>query len=124
MTQEPAPAQPQHLQYRTNAFGVTVVGFSTAYLQSEVEINKVAAELVDLIEKKGLTKLILTFQGVRFMSSSMLAQLVRLHKLLAKAGGKLRICCLSPTMMEVIHTSQLDKLLDVVADETAALHKF
>lgn len=122
MTQD--SAQPQHIQYRTNAFGVTVVGFSSPYLQAETDISKVAAELFELVEKKGLTKLVLTFQGVRFVSSSMLAQLVKLHKTLVKEGGKLRLCCLTPTLLDVVHTSHLDKLLDVVADETAALHKF
>src|SRR3954447_6472677 len=90
MTQGTSP----HLQYRTDQ-GVTVVGFASPYLQSEAEIETVGAELRDLVEKQGLTRLVLTFQGVRVVSSSMLAQVVELHRTVAKAGGKLRLCSLT-----------------------------
>lgn len=114
---------PGHVQYRTDK-GVTVVGFVSPYLQAEADIEKVGAELFDLVEKKGLTKLVLTFHGVRFVSSSMLAQVVKLQKVVTKAGGRLRLCSLSPQLLEVVHKSHLDKLLDVAEDEAAALTKF
>jgi anti-anti-sigma factor len=114
---------PSHLQYRTDK-GVTVVGFTNPYLQAETDIEKVGAELLGLVENQGLNKIILTFNGVRFASSSMLAQVVKLHRAVAKAKGKLRVCALSPALMEAVRTSQLDKLLDVAPDETAALTKF
>ena len=113
-----------HLHYRTDYKGVTVVGFNSPYLQAEADIEKVGADLLDLVENKGLTKLVLTFQGVRFVSSSMLAQVVKLHKAVAKAGGKLRVCSLAPALLEVVQKSHLDKLLDVVPDEAAAMTKF
>src|SRR5438105_3228543 len=113
MTQE----SPQYIQYRTND-GVTVVGFASHYLQAESDIEKAGAELIDLVEGKGLTKLIITFQGVRFVSSSMLAQVFKLQKVITKAKGRLRICSLSPALLEVVQKSQLDKLIEVVPDET------
>jgi anti-sigma B factor antagonist len=119
MAQESA----QHLQYRTTG-GVTVVGFTSPYLQAEGDIEKVGAELVDLVDAQGHTKIVLSFLGVRFVSSSMLAQVVNLHKKLAKAKGKLRVCCLAPPIKEVLKASQLDKMLEVCEDEAAALNKF
>jgi len=119
MPQDP----PSHLHYRTNN-GVTVVGFASPYLQSEADIEKVGAELFDLVENKGLNRLILTFKGVRFVSSSMLAQVVKLQKTIARSKGRLRLCALTPDLLDVIKKSNLDKLLDVVDDETAALNKF
>lgn len=113
----------QHIQYKTTNF-VTVVGFTTPYLQAEEVIEKVGVELFDLVETKGLTKIILSFNGVRFVSSSMLAQVVKLHKRLAKAKGRLRICCLTPELSEVLRVSQLDKLLEIFPDEASALAKF
>ncbi len=114
---------PLHLQYRTTN-GVTVVGFNTPYLQAEADVEKVGAELFDLVDSQKLTKLVLSFQGVRFVSSSMLAQLVQLHKKLHKSGGKLRLCALSPTLADLVHTTHLDKLFEVVPDEASALEKF
>ena len=119
MSQETAP----HLHYRTDK-GVTIVGFASPYLQSEADIETVGAELRDLVETKGLTRLVLTFQGVRFVSSSMLAQLAQLQKAVSRAGGKLRLCSLGPSLLEVLHKSHLDRLFDVATDETAALNKF
>jgi anti-sigma B factor antagonist len=118
MSQDAAPL----IHYKTTAF-VTVVGFTTPYLQSEESIEKAGAELFELVELKGLTTLVISFTGVRFVSSSMLAQIVKLHKKLAKVKGRLRICCLTPALQEVLRTSQLDKMLEVFPDEAAALTK-
>jgi anti-sigma B factor antagonist len=68
--------------------------------------------------------MILSFDGVRFVSSSMLAQVIRLHKTLAKAKGKLRLCALVDPVRDVLRASQLDKMLDVHQDEAEALVKF
>jgi anti-sigma B factor antagonist len=114
---------PQSLHVKSTG-GVAVVGFATPYLQSEEAVEKVGAELLKLVEEQGYTKLILTFNGVRFVSSSMLAQVVKLHKTLTKVKGKLRICSLNPAMRDVLRASQLDRLLDVYEDEPSALNKF
>ena len=119
MPQDSAPL----IHYRTTNL-VTVVGFSNPYLQTEDVVTKVGNELFDLVETKGLTKIVLSFNGVRFVSSSMLAQVVKLHKKLSKVKGRLRVCCLTPALQEVLRTSQLDKLLDVCPDESAAMVKF
>jgi anti-anti-sigma factor len=119
MSQSP----PQYIHFR-NIGGVAVVGFPTAYLQAEDAIEKVGAELLELVEERGFTKVILSFDGVRFVSSSMLAQMVKLHKRLSKLNGKLRICSLNPSVQEVLRHSHLDRLLDVQPDEAAALQKF
>lgn len=119
MMQDPA----KHLQFRTQA-GVTVVGFTSSYLNTEDAIEKIGNELMDLLEHEGTRKVLLTFSGVRFMSSSMLAQVVKLHKRLGKEGGKLRVSSLTPEMRQVLHASQLDRMLDVYDDEPAALAKF
>jgi anti-anti-sigma factor len=104
--------------------GVAVIGFATPYLQSEDAIATVGAELFDLAERWEFSKVLITFEGVRFASSSMLAQIVRLHKQLAKAKGRVRLCCLNPSLREVLRASQLDRLMEVFDDENAALAKF
>jgi anti-anti-sigma factor len=116
-------ATPQHIHFR-NIGGVAVVGFPTAYLQAEDAIEKVGAELLDLVDGRGFNKLVLSFDGVRFVSSSMLAQMIKLHKRLAKTGGKLRICSLNPSIQEVLRHSHLDRLLDIHPTEAAAMEKF
>jgi len=104
--------------------GVAVISFATPYLQSEDAIAKVGAELFELAERWDFSKVLITFDGVRFVSSSMLAQIVRLHKHLAKSKGRVRLCNLTPTLRDVLRASQLDKLMEVFDDEKAALAKF
>jgi anti-sigma B factor antagonist len=114
---------PSHIR-RRQIGDVIVVGFDTPYLQTEELVEKVGQDLADLVSKDQPTKLVLSFDGVRFVSSSMLAQVVKLHKRLSKNKARLRICGLAPAIREVLHASQLDRLLEVLDDETAALNKF
>ena len=113
----------EHLKL-TFVSGVAVFSFTTPYLQSEDDIEKVGNELFDMVQKWDCKKVLLTFDGVRFVSSSMLAQVVKLHKTLAKTKGRVRLCGLTPALREVLKASQLDRLLEVFDDETAALAKF
>jgi anti-sigma B factor antagonist len=119
MTQESS----QHLRIR-HVNGVAVVSFLTPYLQTEDVIEKVGAGLFHLVDEEGFAKVVLSFEGVRFLSSSMLAQMVRLHKKLVKVKGHLRVCNLPAAMKDVMHVSQLDKMLEVFEKEADALEKF
>ncbi len=102
---------------------MAIVSFTTPYLQTEDVIEKVGEELTDLAEVQGYNKLIVSFDGIRFASSSMLAQIFKLHKKTSKSKGWLKLCCVTPTLKEVLRASQLDKLLEVHETEEAAIAK-
>jgi len=108
------------LRIRRDGFTI-IVGIVHPYLQSEDEVAKVSAELLALVEGKQYPKLVLTFDGVRFVSSSMLGHLVQLQKTIVKAKGKLRICALPPALRDILKASQLDKMFDIYDNEDAAL---
>ena len=112
----------KHIRVR-HKLDVAIVGFTTAYLQAEEDATKAGSELFHLVEDQEVTKMVLSFDGVRFVSSSMLAHVIKLHKLLSKGKGKLRLCTLAPTIRDVLRASQLDKMLDIYEDEAAALVK-
>lgn len=113
----------EHLQLRFD-HGVAIISFSDHYLQSEDVVEKVGAELFELVENYECTKVLLTFQGVRIISSSMLAQVLKLHKALGKKKGRVRVCGLNPTIREVLRASQIDRLLEVYDDDKSALARF
>lgn len=104
--------------------GVAIVSFLTPYLQTEEVIQAVGEELSKVVEDEGFTKILLSFNGVRFLSSSMLAQMVKLQKKLTKVKGRVRVSTLPPAMKEVMRVSQLDKMIEVFDDETTALETF
>ena len=89
MSQDPNP----HLRIRRDD-GVAVVNFLTPYLQTEDVIQSVGEDLFRLVEEEGYTKVLLSFAGVRFLSSSMLAQMVKLQKKLtrSRAGSGSAAC--------------------------------
>ncbi len=116
----PPSSTDQLLRVRRSGFTI-IVGVVHPYLQSEEDVAKVGAELLALVEGKQYPKLVITFDGVRFISSSMLGHLVKLHKTIAKAKGKLRVCALTPALKGILKASMLDKMLEVYDKENDAL---
>jgi anti-anti-sigma factor len=114
---------PELLNIRKRLGGMAIVTFTTPYLQTEDVIERVGAELTELAEVHGYNKLIVSFDGVRFASSSMLAQVFTLHKKVTKSKGWLKLCCVTPTLKEILRASQLDRLLEVHETEEAAVAK-
>jgi len=117
-----APAK-QHLHVRS-VDGVTVVGFADRMLVSEEVIHVVGEQLLDLVGKKGVRKVLLDFTDVRFMSSALLGVLLPLVRKLTKEGGQLKLCGISPGLREVFEVSKLDRLFAIYDHESAALASF
>ena len=68
----------QYINYR-NVDGVAVVTFlETVAMFDTDKVKDVARELMDLLESKRFTKILLNLSNARFISSAMLAHLVKL----------------------------------------------
>lgn len=105
--------------------GVAVVSFlDTAALMEGDRVDKLAKELFDLIDEKKFTKVLLNLYNTGYMSSAMLAQLVRLHRKMQAVKGKVRLCALRPPIIDAFRVSQFDKLFEIFPDEPSALKKF
>lgn len=72
--------------------GIHVVRIVAPRIVSEEEVGAVVDQLADLIEGAGATRLVLNFAAVTALSSSLLAELVKLQRSLAALGGALRLC--------------------------------
>jgi anti-sigma B factor antagonist len=105
--------------------GVAVITFlETAAMMEGEKVESLAKELFSLIENKKYKKVLLNLYNAGYMSSAMLAQLVRLHRKMAELKGKVRLCCLRPPVMDAFKVSQFDRLFEIFPDEPAALKKF
>jgi anti-sigma B factor antagonist len=105
--------------------GVAVISFlETASMIEGDKVQALAKELFDTIETKKYTKVLLNLHNAGYMSSAMLAQLVRLHRKMQELKGKVRLCCLRPPVMDAFKVSQFDRLFELYPDEPAALKKF
>jgi len=107
------------------ADGVAVITFlETASMIEGDKVEGLAKELFSLIEAKKYKKILLNLYNAGYMSSAMLAQLVRLHRKMQDVKGKVRLCCLRPPVMDAFKVSQFDRLFEIFADEPTALKKF
>ncbi|QEH33446.1 Putative anti-sigma factor antagonist BtrV [Aquisphaera giovannonii] len=105
--------------------GVAVITFleSASMIEGD-KVESLAGELLGLLEAKKYRKVVLNLYNAGYMSSAMLAQLVRLNRKMQESKGKVRLCCLRPPVMEAFKISQFDKLFEVYPDEPSALKKF
>ena len=104
---------------------VVVVSFATVKILDQLAIDQIREEFKDLtLQAASGRKLLLDFSRVQFMSSSMIGQIVQLHKQCKKDKVKLKLCNISPDIKEVFKITGLTKLLDIYDDPADALAAF
>jgi anti-anti-sigma factor len=114
----------QYITYK-NVDGVAVVNFlETVSMFEGDKVKGVSDELIDLVESKRFTKMLLNLSNAHFVSSAMLAHMVKLHRKIQEAKGKVRLCCLRPVIQDAFKVSNFDKIFEIFPDEAAALRKF
>jgi len=122
MTTGKAPYQ--YLSVKT-LDGVAVITFlETASMMEGEKVDALARELFEVIESKKYTKVLLNLYNAGYLSSTMLAQLVRLSRKMHELRGKVKLCCLRPPVMDAFKVSQFDKLFEIYPDEPTALKTF
>ncbi len=93
---------------------------AAAMLVTESDVRAVGEQLDRLVEQ-GHTRLLLNLSGVRYLSSDVLAVLVRRQERLTASGGSLQLCGLDPLLWDMLRITHLDRVLDVCSDEAEAL---
>jgi anti-anti-sigma factor len=104
--------------------GVLVVEFLDAELSDEIRNREIGEELVRLIDREAPKQLLIDFDGVSFMSSSMLGQLAMLTRRCQRDEISLKWCNVAEAIREVLNIVRLDTLATVVADEEEAFAAF
>jgi anti-anti-sigma factor len=93
----------------------------SAFLVGEMSAREVIGHLEHLVEAQGHTWLLLNLDGVRWLSSEMLAALVGFQRELDRRGGRVQLCGLDPLVRDLLRASHLDSLFDTCLDEADAL---
>lgn len=101
---------------------VTFRGTNTMFEGERVE--HVALELTDLLETGTTNKILLDLGNIYFMSSAMLAELVRMHRRVQAKKGRLRLCSPRPAIEEAFKVSKFDKFFEIYPNASTALKKF
>ncbi len=103
---------------------VTVVYFTESQIIDEGRIQQISEDLMAIADKAESGKLLLNFNDVRFMSSSVLGRLVKLNKKCKADKIKLKLCNIAPDIMEVFRITKLNKVFEIEKDEAAAISAF
>lgn len=104
---------------------VLIAYFQIATITDQSLIEQIGNEFNDVaMEASGNRKLIVNFQGVKFMSSAMLGKLLPLNKRCKTDKIKLKLCNLSPNLMEVFKILNLTKVFDICGTESEAIAAF
>jgi anti-sigma B factor antagonist len=105
--------------------GVAIVNFlETVSMFEGDKVEAVGKELSDLAESRKEPRILLNLSNAHFMSSAMLAHLVKLLRKVQAAKGRIRLCGLRPVIMDAFKVSHFDRIFEIFPDETAALRKF
>ncbi|MBC8351930.1 MAG: STAS domain-containing protein [Planctomycetes bacterium] len=87
---------------------VVCANFTSSKILDEDAIQQAGVELMRLVERASETKkLLLSFEGVQFMSLGMIGKLVLLNKKAKTQGVQLKFCDISPNVLEVFKIARL-----------------
>lgn len=103
---------------------VLVVYFPEHELLDEDHNRQIGTELIELTAKARGGKMLVSFRGVEFVTSSMLGQLVMLNKRCQAHQIQLKICDVSPDLRAIFKIVRLDILIVICGDKDAALQDF
>ena len=104
-----------------NDSDVAVVRFRISGVLDQKNVQKVGKEILDLVDVYKLSKIVLSFEGIEYMSSSVLGKLSALLKRLEATGGTIRLCCIPKDIMIVFKMMEFHKLFTLRKTEAKAI---
>jgi len=114
--------EPKSSLIMTSKIGdVGVINFLTSQVLDEMNVQQLGQELTDLIEKEYMTKMVIDFSKIKFLSSAVLGKLISLNKKIAAQKGCLAFCGINKDIMQVFKITRLDKLIPIYDDEEEAV---
>jgi anti-sigma B factor antagonist len=103
---------------------ILTIYFLDPRVLDEAQLEQLSRDVMAELEKTTEERVILDFQRVQFMSSSMLGKLVHINKKCKEFKVKLKLSGISPEIMQVFKITKLDKVLDIEPNEAAARKAF
>lgn len=96
---------------------VLVVSIAEAKILDELVIRQIQEELIHVIERTHEPNVILDFQHVKFLSSSALGMLIRMHKRCKEFKIALKLSNIDKEIEKVFKITGLDKVLTIDGGE-------
>lgn len=88
---------------------------------NESNIIQIHEDIMDLIKDKEGIKVILDFEKVKYLSSSVLSKLVVIYKYIIAQKGQFFICSVDVVLMRIFKITKLDQLFQIFPDKQTAI---
>lgn len=108
------------IKHRENN-GISILDFSG---NLDTNHSPLAEQKVNQLIEGGSDKILFNFQDLNFIASSGLRILLATAKKLKVTDGQMMVCNLNETVQEVFDISGFSSILNLAADEAAALAAF
>jgi anti-anti-sigma factor len=92
---------------------VTIVTLNDERILHDEQIKEIEKSIMLVVEQARRLDMILDFCYVKFMSSSFLGLLVKIHKKMCERKGRLQLCNVDPNLYKIFEITQLNKVLDI-----------
>ena len=116
-------AEAEEIVYVSDRGGVTLVRLLAGAVRTEAEVDALGRGLLSVAEVPG-RRVVLSFLGVKHLTSLVLGQLIQVHKRLVESGGEIRLADIDPQIYEVFAITHLDRLFKIYEREDEALASF
>jgi len=103
---------------------VTIATLRTGSLVDARIIESVGNELFALVDEQAVTKLMIDFRTISFLSSQMIGVLISLQKKSRAIKGELVLAGMRPNLKKIFEITKLDKILTFAKDEEDGMSKF
>jgi len=101
--------------------GAVVVTFQQRQILDAVTIERMAAGLKELLDRKAREHFVFDFAHVTYLSSSALGVLIGLQRRALQGQKQLKLAGIRDEIMEVFHITKLDTVFDIYKDAKAAV---
>jgi anti-sigma B factor antagonist len=100
---------------------VTVAKFTTRTILTEEKLTILGRQLWKLGDQVGRGPLIINFAGIERLSTEMLGNLVVLQRRVQGQGGRMKLCGISPALLEIFKILRLTRVFRICDEEQEAL---
>lgn len=84
----------------------------------------VLGDLIRDLVKKGRKKILLNLKDVKYIDSSGVGDLVRSLISVRRDGGQFKLLSPAPAVLEVLHITRIDRMIEIKEDEVSAVQSF
>lgn len=104
--------------------GIAVLHVSRSSLSEEDNVELFGLDLSRLVDQMGYRQVVLSLEGVRWISSSILGKLIHLHRHLKRQQGEMALCHVGCHLGEILSTSRLDTYFTITPTAEVAVSQW